>query len=336
MSGGANNDTYIVDDAGDTVTELAGGGNFDTVNSLITHTLTAEVENLTLLGSANLDGTGNGLANVLTGNTGNNVLDGGVGLDTLFGGLGNDQLFGGADADTLFGGDGTDELNGGGGADAMSGGANNDTYIVNDAGDTVTELAGGGNYDTVNSWITYTLAAEVENLILLGSANIGGIGNGLANTITGNTGNNVLNGEAGADTLFGGGGNDVLTGGAGSDTLTGAGGNDTLTGGLDADIFVFNAALNAATNLDTITDYSVVNDTIHLDDAIFAALGLGALVAAAFRIGGSALDADDRIIYQSATGNLFYDADGVGGVAQTQFASLAIGLPMTHNEFVVI
>jgi Ca2+-binding RTX toxin-like protein len=244
----------------------------------------------------------------------------------------------------LFGGAGNDFLNGGGGADAMSGGTNNDTYVVNDAGDTVTEAAGAGN-DTVNASINHTLAAEVENLILTGVANLNGTGNGLANSITGNTGNNVLNGGAGTDTLFGGAGldqlfggtqADQLFGGSGNDVLGGGLGNDTLSGGLDADIFVFGTALNVVTNVDTITDYSVVDDTIHLDDAIFAGLGLGALLASAFRFGAAAVDADDRIIYQGSTGNLFYDVDGVGGVAQVQFATLTAGLAMSHSEFVVI
>jgi Ca2+-binding RTX toxin-like protein len=361
MFGGADNDTYYVDNAGDVVNENPGGG-VDTVHSTITHTLAAEVENLILLGAVNLNGTGNGLGNAITGNSGNNVLNGGIGNDTLngnqgndtlFGGADDDQLFGGQDNDQLFGGLGNDLLNGGLGADAMTGGSGNDTYFVNDAGDTVTELAGGG-VDTVNSAITHTLGAEVENLILLGSANLNGTGNGLANTITGNTGDNVLSGGVGndqlfgglgndqlfggadADQLFGGGGNDVLAGGLGNDTLFGGGGNDTLTGGLDADVFVFSAALNAATNVDTITDYTVVDDTIHLSSAVFTGIGLGALLASAFRFGAAALDADDRIIYQGATGNLFYDADGVGGAAQIQFASLTNGLAMSHNEFVVI
>jgi Ca2+-binding RTX toxin-like protein len=352
MTGNAGDDIYFVNDAGDTVTELAGGG-VDMVNAAISYTLAAEVENLSLLGTADLNGTGNGLANTLIGNTGNNILNGGEGADTLYGGQGDDQLFGSLDTDQLFGGQGNDLLNGGAGADGMTGNAGDDIYFVNDAGDTVTELAGGG-VDMVNAAISYTLAAEVENLSLLGTADLNGTGNGLANSITGNSGDNVLSGGVGndqlfgglgndqlfggadADQLFGGGGDDVLAGGVGNDTLFGGGGNDTLTGGLDADVFVFSAALNAATNVDVITDYTVVDDTIHLSSAIFSALGLGALLASAFRFGAAALDADDRIIYQGATGNLFYDADGVGGAAQIQFASLTNGLAMSHNEFFVV
>jgi Ca2+-binding RTX toxin-like protein len=220
MTGNAGNDTYVVDAAGDVVTEAAGEGT-DTVQSSITYTLGANVENLTLTGGASINGTGNAAANTITGNTGNNLLDGQGGADTLNGLAGDDTLVGGAANDTLDGGTGND---------AMAGNAGNDTYVVDSALDTVTELAAEGT-DTVQSSISYTLGANLENLTLTGAANINGTGNELANTIGGNTGANTLAGGAGNDTITGGDGTDTLSGDAGDDTLSGNAGADTLLGG---------------------------------------------------------------------------------------------------------
>ena len=134
-------------------------------------------------------------------------------------------------------------LNGGSGADAMTGGAGYDTYFVDNTGDTVTELLQGGG-DLVQSTISYTLPTQVEDLTLLGGANLNGTGNTLANAITGNSGNNALSGGDGLDKLDGAAGNDRLDGGAGS---------DALTGGLGGDKFVFHATGNGN---DIITDFS--------------------------------------------------------------------------------
>ncbi|NBB16572.1 hypothetical protein GVN21_14510 [Caulobacter sp. SLTY] len=226
MTGGLDNDTYYVDDAGDVVIENAGEGT-DTVNASLSYSLLANFENLTLTGAADLNGTGNSLANILTGNDGANVLDGGDGKDLLYGGLGADDLIGAA---------GGDLLDGGLGADDMAGGVGDDTYVVDDLGDVVSELAGGGSGDRVRASISYALGAEVENLELTGSANINGTGNSLANQISGNSGDNSLSGGGGNDIIRGNGGLDDLAGDDGNDQLLGGDGNDELYGGDASDI----------------------------------------------------------------------------------------------------
>ena len=181
LTGGAGNDTYVVG-AGDTVVEAVNAG-IDTVQSSVTHTLAANVENLTLIGTAAINGTGNTLNNILVGNSAANTLTGGAG---------------------------------------------DDTYLVG-TGDTVVEAVNAGN-DTVQSSATWTLAANLENLTLTGTAAINGTGNTLANVVIGNAGNNVLTGGDGNDTLSGGQGNDVLNGGMGNDVflLARGDGQDTI------------------------------------------------------------------------------------------------------------
>jgi Ca2+-binding RTX toxin-like protein len=165
LAGGVGDDTYVVN-AAVSITEGADEGT-DTVVASVTHTLATNVENLTLAGGAAINGTGNGLDNLIVGNSANNALSGGIGNDTLQGGSGND---------TLTGASGSDSLDGGLGADSMAGGVADDIYEVDNVGDVVTELAGQGTGDLVKAWISHTLAAEVENLVLLGVAAINGTG----------------------------------------------------------------------------------------------------------------------------------------------------------------
>lgn len=193
MTGGSGDDRYDVDNAGDVVVELSGGGN-DTVETRVSYTLSPNVEYLVLAGTAGINGTGNSSDNGIYGNAGANHLQGLGGNDLLKG-------------DNTWAPDGHDILDGGAGADTMFGGMGNDTFYVDNAGDVVTEYAGEGD-DQVLSSITYTLTAEVEKLTLTGLAAINGTGNALNNLITGNSGANVLNGRGGADTMIGGSGND--------------------------------------------------------------------------------------------------------------------------------
>jgi Ca2+-binding RTX toxin-like protein len=205
MNGGRGNDTYAVDDELDVTLEAAGFG-IDRVVASVSYFLRAEVENLTLSGTA-FRGQGNALANVITGNDGENTVLG----------LGGD--------DTLAGGGGDDILNGGTGADRMDGGAGDDIYEVDDADDVTIEAADGG-VDRVFSSIDGILGAGVENLTLTGTAVVG-FGNALANVITGNGANNTLGGFDGDDTVIGGDGNDSLSGDIGADRMEGGAGNDT-------------------------------------------------------------------------------------------------------------
>lgn len=151
--------------------------------------------------------------------------------------------------------------------------------------------------------------ANLENFTLTGSGNTNGTGNALANRIVGNNGANTINGGAG---------------------------NDTLTGGLGNDTFVFNTALGT-NNVDRITDFNVVADTIRLENAIFTGLAAGTLGANAFasNTSGNATDAQDRIIYESDTGRLFFDRHGTGGAAKVHFATLNAGLALTSADFFV-
>ena len=120
------------------------------------------------------------------------------------------------------------------------------------------------------------------------------------------------------------------------DTLFGGVGNDILAGAAGKDIFVFNTAPNALTNRDIIVDFNHVDDTMWMENAVFTKLGAaGALNAAFFRVGTKALDANDYIVYNKATGGLFYDNDGSGAHAAIQFATLTTKPAIAANDFSV-
>ncbi len=248
--------------------------------------------------------------------TSNVLLFSGTTPIALVGGAGDDTLSAGTGGDALDGGSGNDSIVGGAGADTLLGGAGNDIYDVDDIGDTVQEstvlngTTDAGGTDTVRSTVSFTLGSFIERLSLAGTDAVNGSGNTLNNLITGNSSGNTLSGNGGNDSLYG------------------RAGSDTLLGGAGVDYFVFDAALNATTNLDTINDWDVggAQDRILLDDDVFLALGpvtaTTALDPTMFVNGTAALDANDRIIYNQSTGALFYDADGVGGTAAVQFAVL--------------
>jgi Ca2+-binding RTX toxin-like protein len=226
MAGGAGNDEYSVTDALDIVIEADGEGRDVVYTTLSSHTLAANVEELTFVGAGNFSGTGNASANMLKGGAGNDVLDGAQG---------NDEIYAAAGNDTLLGGEGNDWLVGQEGADTMRGGLGDDSYSVTDAGDVVTEAAGEGRdfvYTTLNSLI---LADNVEELTFVGSGNFNGTGNSSDNVIKSASGNDTLSGGLGNDSIFSGAGADNLNGGQGNDWLSAQEGNDTLVGGLGND-----------------------------------------------------------------------------------------------------
>ena len=320
-------------------------GGFTIANSVTIENATSGSGNDTLIG--------NDAANRLDGGQGNDVMTGGGGNDTYIvrnagdqiveaAGQGTDaayfavnyklaagisvetlavafpsetagiDLAGNAVAQTLLGSAGSNTLDGGGGGDVLRGFAGNDVYIVRNAGDQIVETAGQGT-DAAYATVNYTLAAgsSVETLAVAFPSETAGID---------------LTGNAFAQALVGSAGDNTLDGGGGADTLRGLGGHDG---------FAFTTALGGG-NVDTILDFVAADDQILLDDAVFAGLGLGALSAGAFRTGTTALDADDRILYDNATGRLFFDSDGAGGAAAVQFATLSGHPALSVSDFTVI
>jgi Ca2+-binding RTX toxin-like protein len=280
LYGHGGNDTFVVDDAGDKAVEAEDEGTDTVFSTLASYTLGDNIENLRLKGTA-VSGTGNELANDIRGTDGINQLDGGAG------------------------------------ADKMRGGAGADTYFVDNAGDRVIEAADQGT-DVVMSSVSYTLAGNVENLTLTGTAS-GGKGNDLANVLIGNALDNTFKAYGGDDEIHG--------------RL----GNDTLYGGDGADSFVFETALDAANNVDRLKDFSSADDTIVLDTAVFSAIAAGDLSEAAFVVGPRARSEDHRIIYEQGSGMIFYDADGSGEAAQAVlFAQVNAGTELTHLDFAAV
>ena len=309
------------------------------LNDILAHTATNGTS-----GDDRLAGTS--LADNLYGLAGNDRMIGGAGNDTLNGGLGADILRGGAGADTYVWkkGDGADTIVDGGGARAQT-----DTLSLTDVASTDVALTRSGSrlLVKINSTGETIAIAGRNDWNVLGSDGFGveairfsdgvtwSLNDILAHTATnGTSGDDRVVGTSLADNLYGLAGDDRLFGGAGADMLYGGLGADVLRGGAGADTFVFDSVLGSA-NVDRIVDFDVVHDNIALAQAIFSAAGpVGTLAAGAFRIGSAATAAQDRIIYNSATGALYYDSDGNGAAAQVQFATLATGLSsMTAAQF---
>jgi Ca2+-binding RTX toxin-like protein len=315
MLGGAGNDTYIVDNASDAVTESSANGGTDLVIASASYTLPTNVENLTLTDTAAINGTGNILANTIIGNSARNVIDGKAGVDQLDGGDGSDLYMINVGTDhtaaeiTDTGVSGADEVR-----------------FASTKGSTLTLFAGDTGIEQVTIGTGTGLTAIASGTASL-NVNASAVLNGLS--ITGNAGANILTGTAFNDILSGGAKADRLIGGAGDDTLIGDNGNDVLTGGAGVDTFVFNFAPNASNNKDTIADFLSGTDVIQMSMAVFTTITgeIGGLSANQYWSGPgvvAAHDADDRIIYNTITGALYYDADGSGSGAKVQIALLGV------------
>lgn len=343
------------------------GGTGNTLDNTITgnesvNQLLGGVGNDTLFGNAGDDGLyGEEGNDVLIGGDGRDILGGGAGQDTLDGGFDDDRFFGGYGDDLLLGADGNDELyggeggpydtgndtlNGGSGSDTMNGGDGNDLYIVDNSFDVVND-AFVTDIDTVNSSISFTLSNSLDNLTLTDSSAINGTGNILKNTIKGNSASNTLNGGDDNDTLTGGNGNDKLLGSNGNDVLGGDAGNDTFTGGSGNDKFLYNTNAvfkTASVGIDAIADFTHSIDKFVLDKTTFSAIssvvGTGFSVASEFAIVTSntaAATSKADIVYNSASGNLFYNQNGTSSGFGTgaQFAILTGTPTISATDFMI-
>jgi len=353
MIGGLGDDTFFVDSALDLVVEAFNEG-VDTVNSSVNFTLAANVENLTLTGTA-LIGTGNDLANQLAGSASNNTLNGGLGNDTLTGGLGNDTfvfnspLAGNIDGITDFATGDVLQLN-----RSVFGGLSGGTTLTAPeflaaAGATAATTAqqriiydissGALRYDSdgVGGAAAVVFANFTPNAPLTATS-ISLVGAGGVTPPPPPPPTNVINGTAGNDILTGTAGNDTINGLAGNDTLNGLAGSDILTGGLGNDTFVFNSPL-AASNVDSITDF-VTGDFLQLDRGIFTALSGGTTLTAPEFLAAAgatvATTAQQRIIYNPSSGALRYDSDGTGAAAAVVIANLNPNAPLTAAAIALV
>jgi len=273
---------------------------------------------------------GGSAADVLIGNSAANRLTGNGGDDTLRGAGNDDRLFGVAGSDSLSGGAGDDLLHGGAGVDIMVGGTGNDTYIYS-AGDKIREKADQGT-DLVKGSVDILLRANLENLSLTGNTDARGTGNAFDNVMNGNRGPNILIGRTGDDRLNGKAGNDVLRGGSG---------DDTLIGGTGRDFFVFDSGLNENTNVDTVNDFVPGTDRIRLSQGIFGEFTAGVAVTEdqfhAAPGASAAADASDRLIYDTSSGALYYDADGSAGGSDAVMFAVLQGQPgLTVGDILIV
>jgi Ca2+-binding RTX toxin-like protein len=226
--------------------------------------------------------------------------------------------------DLLIGSKASNELVANEGSDTLDGGLGNDV------------LDGGDGFDYAR--FTGSIGAKVN--LTKTSAQVTGYGTDTfkgIEALIGGTGGDSFIGDGNFNVLFGNAGNDTLSGGGGSDSLYSGIGNDKLTGGAQSDLFFFDTALNAKTNVDTITDFTRVDDTFQLDNAIFNKLTkVGTLNKSYFAVSSKAKDKNDYIVYDKVKGALYYDADGSGKGVAILFAKIKKGTVIDHNDFFVM
>ncbi|MFT5132934.1 MAG: Ca2+-binding RTX toxin-like protein [Gammaproteobacteria bacterium] len=351
--GGSGKDTLFGENGDDT---LDGGGGGDTLSG----------------GNGDDILKGKGGQDIINGGEGNDILEGHKGTDTLNGGNGDDTYTVHAKEDSadIYADSGTD-----GGTDTIVATQIADLLLAttfNLASAGIEVILGDGATrivadDVAVNWdfsgVILTAIKQVngsgqdDSLIGGDSAEKikgrggddvldGGngddklIGNAGDDSLTGNNGDDTIKGSSGSDLLIGNSGDDDLRGGSGRDTLNGGSGSDKLNGATGKDTFVFDTNLEAS-NIDTIVNWNAADDVIALDDDIFTLLTSTAgnlLSASEFKANSSGIadEADDRIIYNSTTGDLFYDADGVGGVERIQFAQITDASLIDADSFLVI
>ncbi|QHD69751.1 hypothetical protein GS397_23775 [Sphingobium yanoikuyae] len=312
---------------------LVGGGGNDTLEGMDGDDILAGgAGGDSLFGGAGLDvadyRTSSGVTVSLDGSlvrTGDAVGDGFSSIEGFYGSLtGADRLRGNAANNILVGNGGNDTLEGMDGNDVLEGGAGADAHI------------GGVGMDAASYRSSLTgVTVSLDNTLVKTGDAVGDTFSGIESLYGSLTGNDHLRGNAGNNAFEGGGGDDLMEGGLGNDWLLGGDGLDIMTGGGGQDTFLFTTPIGPS-SIDTITDFSPVDDTIRLENDIFTGLPLGLLRANAFTIGTAATDTLDRIIYNADTGALYFDVDGSGAAAAVQFASLTPHLAMTAGDFLVI
>jgi Ca2+-binding RTX toxin-like protein len=311
LNGGEGNDTYIIDSLLDSVIDIS-GTDLIRINIPIsggTYIAPDGIENITLINKFAFNLTDNNLDNILIGNAARNIFTLNGGLDAVIGGAGDDIFI-----------------------------IQGSQVVINDLGngrDVLNVISGSLNANITKTWVASADNFNNQTAILTTK----GFAVNLAAVVNGSNGFQLSN-TGKATSLIGSKFDDTINGGIGNDRINGGQGNDLLNGGLGNDIFIFNSALNESTNIDTIENFQVGIDKIHLSKFIFTGLGTkaGKLAVNQFTLSSQTSTELNRIIYDRDTGNLFYDQDGVGDISPIQFATIMLGVEesLSSTDFVII